>query len=122
MAYQPQFDGTSAAPKTIVPDPTLLVPKKKKGGELIALNVFTDWEVYTGHGVFNVLYQNPNMNINSNVMISMCEMTSDDAPFHGDCLMTALAVAPFNNGCWTRVVVPWDSALRFQVMFLWANP
>jgi hypothetical protein len=112
--------GTSAANRVVVPEQNIWKPKKK-----VALThgatFFTAWHVYSGNGIFNVRFDNPNMNTQSNVMVSISEMTADDIPFIGDAPMSVANVAPFDNGAWVKVNIGWDQSLRFQLMFVWGQ-
>jgi hypothetical protein len=61
------------------------------------------------------------MNHNSNVVVSICEMTVNNAPFLALAPMSVANVAPIDNGCLVRVNVHWDKDLRFQLMFVWGD-
>ena len=127
MAYQgslPGLAGTSASSQLIVPEEKLFVPKKKPAlsqQTRAAASVFTDWHIYSGNGIFNINYENVSMSVNSNVMVSISEMTTDDSPFIGLAPMSIANVAPYNHGTWVKVNIGWDKALRFQLMFVWAE-
>jgi hypothetical protein len=123
MTYQtkqPALAGTSAGGQIIVPDEKLLVAKTRKIVRA-ATTIFTDWHVFSGNGIFNVKYENPEMGVDSNVMVSISEMTTNDSPFIGNAAMSIANVAPFNHGAWVKVNIAWDRPLRFQLMFLWSN-
>jgi hypothetical protein len=130
MTYEPNdpmFDGTSAHRK---PDETLLQPKKAlKINEPRTPRGFTGWKIYSGNGIFDVTFNDPNMTVQSNVAVSIGEMSTNDSPFLGLANMSVANVAPFGDpndpsqprGCRVRVNVAWGSALRFQLMFVWEN-
>ena len=122
MAYQ-ELGGSSAVGQLIVPDAKNRVPKKqpKLSPQPLAASVFTAWHIYSGNGIFNIKFEDPNMNVNSNVMVSIGEMSTDDVPFIGLAPMSVANVAPFDNGTWVKVNIGWDTPLRFQLMFLWGN-
>ena len=90
---------------------------------------FTGWKVYSGNGIFDVTFNDPNMTVQSNVAVSIGEMSTNDSPFLGLANMSVANVAPFGDpddpakprGCRVRVNVAWGSALRFQLMFVWEN-
>jgi hypothetical protein len=92
------------------------VPKKKASGCFLPRleEVVRTWS-------FNVKFESPSMTVNSNVMVSIGEMTGDDVLFIGQASMSVLNVAPFNGGTWVRVHIPFDVAVIFQLMFVWGD-
>jgi hypothetical protein len=125
MTYQegPVLAESSATGQLVVPDEKVWVPKQKPTLRLQPFEAafFSAWHVYSGNGVFNIKYEDGSMNVNSNVVVSISEMTTNDTPFIGNAPMSVANVAPFNNGTWVKVNIGWDKPLRFQLMFVWGN-
>ena len=115
---------TSAANQLIVPEENILAPKKRPASlqkRLDPAPVFTTWFIFSGNGIFNIKFEHDQMSVQSNVMVSISEMSTNDSPFIGLAPMSIANVAPFNNGVWVKVNIGWDKPLRFQLMFVWAD-
>jgi hypothetical protein len=120
MSVQERLAGTSAAHRVVVPEQKIWKPKKK-AALTHGATFFTAWHVYSGKGLLDCRFDHPDMSAQSNVMVSISEMTADDVPFIGNASMSVANVAPFDHGVWVRVNVAWDEALRFQLMFVWGQ-
>ncbi len=118
---RPELSGTSAVPRLVLPEK--LIPKTQTAPLVGAgIAIFSDWKIFTGNGTMILDYQNNDMNVNCNVMVSASEMTPNDSPFIGDAGMWVGNVAPYNNGCKVMIAIPFTVSIRFQLMFLWAKP
>ena len=132
MQYQESHSdlaGTSAVSQLVVPE--ILVPKKQSSLSQqagVVAGVFSAWKPFSGHGVFPVRFDDGNMDVNSNVAVSICEMTAQDSPLMGAAPMSVANVVPFSNpapqrggGVVVKVNIGWDNDLRFQLMYVWVN-
>jgi hypothetical protein len=82
---------------------------------------FTSFYTWRGNGVVKSLrFDNPAINANSKVFVSISEFNSDAQinRFIGDARMAVYNVAPFNGGFSAWVEVSWDSPInvRFDVL------